>query len=488
MFCESCGTKLPDDALFCENCGAKQNAPAPVSAPQVEEAPVSEPVVVEETPVAPVSIPAPAPKKERKPIPKNKLILMIVAAAATLAIILSAIIVIPLLNKVKVEDYIDVNVSSNYNEYYNGKLNISLDIDTNAIARKKLNTKKIQKLSGMTGLVMTNVEYGYFIEPITNYCELAYRVKGSENKEFLPASEASSDIKSTDVIEVKIHWIQSDDAKYQIKQYQKMLGIKFSTKDKVVEVKVADELKEADIKVKEAPMFDLLDYLKKNDLLNFYGIGKERIRFELKEFEIEKHGYTFSHSADNYSYGISYSNGDTNGVIYVSLENLTNTSGYGSNFSEDDEVLVKLDREVLNDGEIFFSKLETKVTVKGDKALSADEAKTNQSKLIERAREVLYSGDDYSFVDMVLYSAKDEDSKQANVLTVVFKETNTFFGNTYEYYYVVYLEDVYMTDSGVNCYNTTYYYFGSDKPTTEDISGKTYNIDWDTLKAQTISK
>lgn len=40
MFCESCGTKLPDDALFCENCGAQLGAPAnqaPAAAPVQSE-------------------------------------------------------------------------------------------------------------------------------------------------------------------------------------------------------------------------------------------------------------------------------------------------------------------------------------------------------------------------------------------------------------------------------------------------------------------
>ncbi len=36
MFCESCGTKLPEDALFCEKCGAKQNVEPMAPAPQPE--------------------------------------------------------------------------------------------------------------------------------------------------------------------------------------------------------------------------------------------------------------------------------------------------------------------------------------------------------------------------------------------------------------------------------------------------------------------
>ncbi|MBR4914491.1 MAG: zinc-ribbon domain-containing protein, partial [Clostridiales bacterium] len=48
MYCESCGTFVPDGQAFCSNCGAPVSAPAPAP---VAEAPV----------VAAAPAPAPAP-------------------------------------------------------------------------------------------------------------------------------------------------------------------------------------------------------------------------------------------------------------------------------------------------------------------------------------------------------------------------------------------------------------------------------------------
>lgn len=70
----------------------------------------------------------------------------------------------------------------------------------------------------MIGLV--DAKFGYIISPVTTYCTLTYRVKGSENTEFVSADTQIKDLKSTDVLEVKIDWSESEDAKRQIKQYQ----------------------------------------------------------------------------------------------------------------------------------------------------------------------------------------------------------------------------------------------------------------------------
>ncbi len=78
MFCNNCGTQIPDGAPFCTNCGAstQANDPAPAAAPQ----PTAEPVV------APV---APAPKAKKGF--NKKLITPIVAVVLVIAIIIGAV-------------------------------------------------------------------------------------------------------------------------------------------------------------------------------------------------------------------------------------------------------------------------------------------------------------------------------------------------------------------------------------------------------------
>ena len=500
MFCEKCGTKLPDNARFCENCGAKQEeipvVVAPVEQPVVQPvapAPVAEPAPapVVESVVQPVA--EPQPPKERKPIDKKKLILMIVAAATAFALTLAAFIVIPMLNKTKVQDYIDVNFATDYNECYDGKIKVTIGIDNNAIASEKLSTRKLQKLAGATSLIgLVDAKFGYIISPVTSYCTLTYRVKGSENTEFVSADTQIKDLKATDVLEVKIDWSESEEAKRQIKQYQKLLGIKFSTKDKVVDIKLSNEIKKADLTVKQAPMFDLLGYLKDNNLIDFYGIGEGAINVTIKDFETKSNGYTFSHSKDEDSnYLVHYSSDKGDGTVYIGYKNLANgeENNYGYNFSKGDKVKVSLNEEMINNGGIFFTKTEITVTVDGDEPLTESQASANYDKLVAAAKSASWSSDDYTGYRMTLYSANTTGTEFENVVTVVIKRTTTIFSSTYEYYYAIYLRNVYLDEEGnVKYGSSSYSYLSSDSTTEQDVMDRYGNIAWTDYTAKTITK
>ena len=494
MFCEKCGTQLPDNARFCENCGAKQEE-LPVVAAPVEQ-PVAQPVYEVPAPVAepaPQPVAQPQPPKERKPIDKKKLILMIVAAATAFALTLAAIIVIPMLNKVKVQDYIEVNFATDYNECYDGKIKVTIDIDDDAIVSEKLSKRKLQQLAGTTSLIgLVDAKFGYIISPVTTYCTLTYRVKGSENTEFVSADTEIKDLKSTDVLEVKIDWSESEDAKRQIKQYQKLLGIKFSTKDKVVTVKLSDEIKKADMTVKQAPMFDLLGYLKDNNLIDFYGIGEGAINVTIKDFETTSNGYTFSHSKDEDSnYLVHYSSAKGDGTVYIGYKNLANgeNNNYGYNFSKGDKVKVSLNEEMIDNGGIFFTKTEITVTVDGDEPITESQASANYDKIVEAAKNALWSSEDYNGYRVTLYTANTTGTEFENIVTVVIKRTTTIFSSTYEYYYAIYLRNVYLDDEGNIKYgSSSSSYLSSDSTTEQDVMDRYGNIAWTDYTAKTINK
>ncbi len=488
MFCESCGAKIEDNALFCESCGAKLNNDQEVPVAEVaqpENPAAAEQVAQPEASAQAVEVPVAAPKKEKKPIPKKYFLFGGIGAGVLAAIIIALIIIIPLLNRVDISKYIDIDFSTYYGEnYYNGKLNVSVDYDANQLVRQEIGAKKVQKYVGSFITISPTEDLGHFVSPILQYCDIEYRIKGAEDTEWKSANEITENIKSTDVLEVKLEWNKGDEAKFYIKQYQKELGIRFNTKDEIVEIKVSDEITEEGLKVKEVPTFDILDYMVKNKVFDFYGIGEDQIRFKLNAFEVESNGYTFKHEADSYSTQsfLYNSDKDTSGTIYLNLENVSDDGGY--NYSKGDKVKITIAQESIDDGKLFFAKTETTVTVDGDKLITSAQAKKNYDKIAELAKDKIWTSYECDTDRVTLYTQKSDDAKYEGLLTVVIHYTNTFWGDTN--YYAIYLYNPYINSEGeivVSDYNTEYI----DNSAESEVT-KYDEIDWEDYTAQTITK
>lgn len=104
MFCENCGSQIPDGSVFCENCGAKMEPAAAPVVPVATDAPAKKPVTF-----------ASLVEKVKAIHQKNKLIFPI--AGAVLVIAIALIIVFSILGKqVSMKDYLDINIEG-YNGY-----------------------------------------------------------------------------------------------------------------------------------------------------------------------------------------------------------------------------------------------------------------------------------------------------------------------------------------------------------------------------------
>ena len=95
MFCNQCGTKLPDNSKFCGVCGAKQD-PMPAAEVPVNPAPmvVDPPVVDVPAPVwnDPVEVEQPAPKSDKSDFLKKLDLKKILIAAGALVVVIAMIL------------------------------------------------------------------------------------------------------------------------------------------------------------------------------------------------------------------------------------------------------------------------------------------------------------------------------------------------------------------------------------------------------------
>lgn len=549
MFCESCGKQLPDNARFCENCGAPQNvasaepvapaieaviAPAEPVAPAIEtviapaepvapvieaedvlnDVPVDQPVAIPAaqpvfvpvaepmaTPIAvatpvleqpiimeqpmPATVVAPVTPKPRKPINVKSLILIIVAIVLAAAIAVSAIIIIPRLNKVKVEEFIDIKFSSEFGkDFYDGMFSISVGIDADAIAQKEVKAKKLQKLLGQQALMGTS-KCGYLIEPITQYCEVTYRVKGADDDSFVKGRQRTDKISKDDIIEVKIHWDQSDIAKNAIKAQQKNLGIVFDTNDAVINIKVADQLKKDDIDVEEVPTFDLLGKLKEEGCFDFDGIG-ENIRLVVSEFEFESNGYTFSRSSsgtvDSYFY-VNYYSDNSSGSVCISIGD-----EYGeTDYLKGDKLRVAIDGDdMLDNGALFFTTKKIQLTVDGDEVLTASKANSKAKQIVEVPYDVGYFDyeDDWYFVEGYFFTENSDLAEYENVAMLIYRSE----GYYYDSFYAILAMDLYLDDDGYLCYDEyDYEYLGSSYDGLSHAKDECYSIDWSYFTSNQLS-
>lgn len=98
MFCENCGSQIPDGSVFCENCGAKMEPAAAPVAPVATDAPAKKPVTF-----------ASLVEKVKAIHQKNKLIFPI--AGAVLVVAIALIIVFSILGKqVSMKDYLNITM------------------------------------------------------------------------------------------------------------------------------------------------------------------------------------------------------------------------------------------------------------------------------------------------------------------------------------------------------------------------------------------
>lgn len=98
MFCENCGSQIPDGSVFCENCGAKMEPEAAPVAPAATDAPAKKPVTF-----------ASLVEKVKAIHQKNKLIFPI--AGAVLVVAIALIIVFSILGKqVSMNDYMSITM------------------------------------------------------------------------------------------------------------------------------------------------------------------------------------------------------------------------------------------------------------------------------------------------------------------------------------------------------------------------------------------
>ena len=144
---------------------------------------------------------------------------------------------------------------------------------------------------------------------------------------------------------------------------------------------------------------------------------------------------------------------------------------------------------MINNGGIFFTKTEITVTVDGDEPLTESQASANYDKLVAAAKSASWSSDDYTGYRMTLYSANTTGTEFENVVTVVIKRTTTIFSSTYEYYYAIYLRNVYLDEEGNIKYgSSSYSYLSSDSTTEQDVMDRYGNIAWTDYTAKTITK
>lgn len=470
MFCEKCGNKMNEGEKFCEKCGNPVSAPvvntanAPAQEAVNNTAPRANTVVNNAVPQ-----PTAVPKPPRQPMsPKTKKAILFSSIGAGVVVITLIVLfafVLPMLNRVKVSDYIKVN----FDEYslYEGHASATFMIDSEEIyyinhkadtAVKDLSDYDYKDIESY----LNNLNSGSAVSQIISNCDVSVEVKGASEKTeetetteevetYVPETNTSAtvkNLKSDDVVVVKLTWDKDEDSIKEIQRAEKAAGISFDTTDATVEIKISDELEKDQLKLEEVQDVDILEYIAENNLGVTQGINDIDLSFKIKDFEYEVGDYKLVFVPGGY-YSIGYVRAidkdetyEDSTSSYGSVELLSDNST--SYLSTGDVVTVSTDEQHITGTNIFIKGSSKIFDIKANEPLDTVTAKNNIDKIKDAVKEEV-DKDNLAIVNVYLLSKKNDEATRENAVIVVYSfDSKNYSGKTEKKYSTWSCYDSYM--------------------------------------------
>lgn len=501
MFCEKCGNKMNEGEKFCEKCGT------PVSTPVVNtaDAPAQEAVnntAPRANTVVNNAVPQPTavPKPPRQPMsPKTKKAILFSSIGAGVVVITLIVLfafVLPMLNRVKVQEFVKVDFDEDmlYEGHASATFSIdSLDIYDKYLSDGKSAEEKLDKyknaddigslLSNLGSDLSDDLSGSSGIYTILQNCDVSVEVKGDSNnaeetetteevETYVPETNTSAtvkNLKSDDVVVVKLTWDKDEDSIKEIKRAEKAAGISFDTTDTTVEIKISDELEKDQLTLEKAEDVDILEYIAENNLGVTQGIKDGDLSFKIKDFEYEVGDYKLVFVPGGY-YSIGYVRAidkdetyEDSTSSYGSVELLSDNST--SNLSTGDVVTVSTDEQHITGTNIFIKGASKTFDIKANTPIDTETAKSNIDSIKAAFNENIKDNSSVSnpvVTNIYLLQKKSGSVGCENMIVVVFNcDYKGWFGDSTKKYVEFILTDAYIdgdklmySDSGTGSSNT----------------------------------
>ncbi|MCI6616372.1 MAG: zinc ribbon domain-containing protein [Ruminococcus sp.] len=497
MFCEKCGNKMNEGEKFCEKCGTPVSAPAvnTANAPAQESvnntAPQANTAVNNAVP-QPVTAPKP-PKQPMSPETKKAILFSSIGAGVVvITLIVLFAFVLPMLNRVKVSEFVKVDFDKDM--LYEGHASATFTIDSLDIYDKYLSDgksveEKLDKyknvddigslLSNLGSDLSDDLSGSSGVYTILQNCDISVEVKGvSEETEetetteevetYIPETNTSvtvKNLKTDDVVVVKLTWDKDEDSIKEVKRAEKAAGISFDTTDTTVEIKISDELEKDKLKLEKVQNVDILDYIAENNLAGTKGIKEGDLSFCIKDFEHEVGDYKLVFVSADYGIGGLYApNKDEtlehNAVypngLYFKSDDPT------SSLSTGDKVTVSVTAQHFPDTNIFIKESSKTFDIKANEPLDTVTAKNNIDKIKAVVKENI-DEDNLATVNAYLLSRKNNNANYENMVVVVYSfDGENYSGKTKKKYDTISFRDTYM-DGDTFVYGSINRSFWSDE-------------------------
>lgn len=476
MFCEKCGNKMNEGEKFCEKCGTPVSTPvvntanAPAQEAVNNTAPQANTAENNATPQ-----PVTAPKPPRQPMsPKTKKAIMFSSIGAGVVVITLIVLfafVLPMLNRVKVQDFIKVDFSDSmlYEGHASAEFSIdSLDIYDKYLSDGKSAEEKLDKyknaddigsfLSNLGSDLSDDLSGSSGIYTILQNCDVSVEVKGASEKTeetetteevetYVPETNTSANaanLKSDDVVVVKLTWDKDEDSIKEIKRAEKAAGISFDTTDTTVEIKISDELEKDNLKLEKAEDVDILEYIEENNLASTKGLQEGSLSFRIKDFEYEVGDYKLAFIPNDYSLGYLRAANKDETIEYNTMEPgdvYFNSDDSISSLSTGDNVTLNVASQHFPGTNIFIKESSKTFNIKANEPLDTVTAKNNIDKIKAVAKENINEENNLAIVNVYLLSKKNYNANYKNEVIVVYSfDRENYSGkiekkyNTFSYY------------------------------------------------------